>query len=232
MAIRTLTFGDPESGLWGAAWALDGGGDGFGLIGDLRASLTDDWRLLGDGVELEVVADGVPSELADGFDELVRVEGRLVERSVQCLGRRGERTALDPADYDSVRDVSAWFAPDDGLALLAARPPGSRGHEDERLTVSAFEAGRSLPISDPRLSTTYAADGSPIRAGIELWFERPDDQQENSDDTVLYPRRAAGEAAGAVARAVTGPLVVEARPFRWHSHGGDGAGVYVLVRPS
>jgi len=227
MAIRTLTFGDLESGTWGAAWQLTDGS--FGLVGDLNASLTDDWRLVGEGVELEVIADGVRSELEDGFDELVTVQGRIEERPVQCLGRRGERRSLELADYESIRDVSAWFAADDGVALLAARPRRSRGHEAELLTVSAFETGRSLPIADPRLSTAYDADGSPSRAGLELWLEQPDDTEE---ETHHPPYRAAGEAASAPATAATGSFSVEGRLFRWHWRGKDGAGVYVIVRPS
>jgi len=229
MTLRTLTFGDLESGTWGAAWDIGGGRGGFGLIGALGASLTEDWRLTGQGVELEVVTDGVRSELADGFDELVTVQGRVAERSVQCLGHRGERRGLDPADYESIRDVSAWFAPDDGVALLAARPRRSGGHDAELLTVSAFETGRALPIADPRLSTTYGEDGSPTRAGLELWLEQPDEEEEEAPHP---PYRAAGEAAGATATATTGSLAVEGRLFRWHWRGHDGAGVYVLVRPS
>ena len=229
MALRTLTFGDLKSGTWGAAWRLGDGQGGFGLVGDRSASLTDDWRLTGDGVELEVVAGGAPSELRDGFDELVSVRGRLAERPVHCLGRRGERAALDPASYESIRDVSAWFSPNDGIALLAARRRGSRGQDVEFLTVSAFEEGRALPIADPRMSTTYAADGSPIKAGLELWLETSDDEE---DETLRYPRRAAGEAAGRPAATVAGPLAAQARLFRWHSHGNEGAGVYLIVRPS
>ena len=229
MAIRTLTFADLESGTWGAAWDLGDGQGGFGLVGALSASLTGGWRLEGEGVELEVVADGVRSELEEGFDELVTVQGRVADRSVQCLGRRGERQRLDPADYESIRDVSAWFAPDDGVAVLAARPRRSRGHDAELLTVSAFEAGRSLPIADPRLSTAYGADGSPSRAGLELWLEQPEDAEE---ETHHPPYRAAGEAIGAAATAGTGSLAVEGRLFRWHWRGRDGAGVYVIVRPS
>ena len=229
MAIRTLTFGDLESGTWGAAWQLGDGQGGFGLVGQLTASLTDDWRLAGEEVELEVVADGMRSELADGFDELITVRGSVAGRSVQCLGRRAERSALELPDYESVRDVSAWFAPDDGVGLLAARPRRVRGHEGELLTVSAFEGGRQLPVADPRLSTTYAEDGSPIRAGLELWLEQPEDDPE---DTPHPPYRAAGEAVGATATAVTGSLAVDGRLFRWHWRGSEGAGVYLIVRPS
>jgi hypothetical protein len=229
MAIRTLTFGDLESGTWGAAWDLGDDRGGFGLVGSLSASLTDGWGLAGEGVELEVVGDGVRAELEDGFDELVTVRGHVADREVQCLGRRGERRGLDPADYESIRDVSAWFAPDDGVAMLAARPRRSRGHDAEFLTVSAFETGRSLPIAEPRLSTAYGADGSPSRAGLELWLEQPEDAEEEAHHP---PYRAAGEAIGATATAGAGSLAVEGRLFRWHWRGRDGAGVYVIVRPS
>jgi hypothetical protein len=229
MALRTLTFGDLHSGFWGAAWALDGGRAGFGLIGELSASLRDDWRLIGDGVDLEVVDEGAPSELEDGFDELVTVQGSVAQREVRCLGRRGERRSLAPGGYESIRDVSAWFAPDAGVALLAARPRGSRGHEDELVTVSAFETGHALPIADPRLSTTYGPDGSPSRAGVELWPQQAEDGDEESHHP---PYRAAGEASGATAGATVGSLTVEGRPFRWHWRGTDGAGVYLIVRPA
>jgi hypothetical protein len=229
MALRTLTFGDLESGVWGAAWNLGGGTDGFGVVGTLGGSLTDDWRLVGDAVELEVVAGGMTSQLADGFDELVMVRGRLAERTVDCLGRRGERHALDPGEYESIRDVSAWFTADDGLALVSARAPGSRDHGDEVLTASAFEDGRSVPVADPRLSTTYDKYGSPIKAGLELWVERP---AADGEETVLHPLRAAGEAVGEVAKTVAGALAIEARLFRWHARGQHGAGVYLIVRRS
>ena len=42
---------------------------------------------------------------------------------------------------------------------------------------------------DPRLSTTYAPDMSPLRMGIELWLG----EHEDGD---LYPRRVAGERSG------------------------------------
>jgi hypothetical protein len=227
--MRSLTFGDLHSDTWGAAWALSGGNGGFGLIGNLGAELSDDWRLRGELVDLEVSGSGVRSELADGFDELVTVEGRIAERSVQCIGRRTERTGLNPSDYASIRDVSAWFAPDDGVALLAARPRKARGHEGELLTVSAFEAGRTLPIEEPRLSTTYAGDGSPSRAGLEIWLEQPEDDQEH---TTHPPYRAAGEASGNPVGTTAGTLAVQGRRFRWHWRGRDGAGVYLIVRQS
>jgi hypothetical protein len=229
-----LNFADLDSGVWGVAWDLGADRSGVVLIGDRagfaspEAALTGTWEISGDEVDLESVAE----ELA-GVDQLIAVRGRLrlngTEHRIDCLGRRGLRADLDPLALESVRDVSAWFAPEDGLALTAARSPGSTGQEDDRLTASFFEGGRLLAIAEPRLSTTYGADGSPIHAGLELWPEPPADQ-DGTDHTPSYPRRAAGEAAGSPATATAGSLSIEARLFRWHSHGHEGAGMYVLAR--
>jgi hypothetical protein len=228
-----LTFGELDSGFWGVAWDLGPDTPGFGFLGESHAVLTGEWRIEGDGGELESLAVGERSEVGDGFDELVAVRGRAridgTERSIDCLGRRGMR-AVDPIALDSIRDVSAWFGPDDGVALTAARPPKFAGQQDDQLTASFFEGGRPLPIADPRLSTTYGADGSPIHAGIELWVEAPA-EQEDAEQTASYPRRAAGEATGTGAEAATDSLDVGACLFRWHAHGREGAGVYVLARP-
>jgi hypothetical protein len=240
--LRTLTFGDLDSGVWGAAWEL-GNGAGFALIGanDIFAApdamLTGDWSLTGDGVELESSASGEPAELEDGFDDLATIRGRArigdTERMIECVGRRGERRAFDPTAYESVRDVSAWFSVDDAIFLLAARPPGNAGHGNDLITASAFESRLPLPIDEPRLSTTYGPDSAPVRAGLELWLEQQepgDGSEENSEHVVLHPLRAAGEAVGVLATTAAGSLAVEARLFRWHARGRDGAGVYVLAR--
>lgn len=228
--LRTLTFADTGSGIWGAAWTLGDDHGGFALVGGHSASLDDDWRLTGDGIELEPASGGVRFEGVDGFDEFVIVRGRIADRTIECLGRRGERPALDPTAYDSIRDVSAWFAADDGLALTSARPQGARGHEDDQLTVSAIEGGQPLAIADPRLSTTYGSDGSPVRASLELWVGQPDQDEDADDGPALHPHRTAGEATADPAGAMLGSLVVQARAFRWHARGHEGSGMYVLAR--
>ena len=81
----------------------------------------------------------------------------------------------------------------------------------------------SPPVEDPRLSTTYGDDGWPARAGLELWLA-------GSDSDERYPHRASGEATGARAQALAGDLEVRAEPFRWHSRGREGAGMYFLAR--
>jgi hypothetical protein len=233
--LRTLTFGDLDSGIWGIALDFGPGQPGLALVADRAgaaapgATLTADWKLTGERLELDSETDG-----GGESEALTTVRGRLsingAEHRIDCLGRAGTRPELDPLAFDSVRDVSAWFAPDDGLALTAARPRGSKGHRDDQLTAVVFEPGGPLPVAEPRLSTTYDAGGAPARAGVELWLIAPGEDAESVEETARYPRRAAGEAAGDPARATAGTLAVQARLFRWHAHGRTGAGVYALVR--
>jgi hypothetical protein len=239
-ALRTLAFGDLDAGLWGAAW---GGADPFVAIGALDSadsslgglaridgsSATDDWTVSGQGTELTVSPRSEParSPEIDGFDQLCRVRGHFVldgaEHQVDSLGRRGIRPELDLQAFETIRDVSAWFEPDEGIALTALRPRGVAGHDHDIVVASVFEAAGALPVADPRLSTTYTAGGRPVRAGVELWLGGEEDGEQQ------YPRRAGGEALGASASAKNG-LDVQAHAFRWHSRGRDGAGVYLLVR--
>jgi hypothetical protein len=236
-------FGDLASGLWGAAWLPGGDEDGFVCIGaDGATALVSarveggdevaDWRLLDDGTDLTVspVGDPVsaptPNEAPGGFDQLCRVCGQItlggVEHAVDCLGRRAARPAdLDVGALDSVRDVSAWFEPGDGLALVAVRPRKARGQEADVMTAAVLDAESAVAVNDPRLSTTYSATGRPTRASFELWL---------GDGEHEYPRRASGVAVGPHAGRVTGALEIEAELFRWHSRGREGAGVYLLAR--
>jgi hypothetical protein len=122
-----------------------------------------------------------------------------------------------------VRDLCAWFAPADGLALTALRPRGAKGHDRDVVTASVFEPTGPLVVADPRLSTTYAADGHPTRVGLELWLEQDDTQEQ-------YPRRAAAEPLGAAAAWSQPALELEAYFLRCLSRGEEGLGVYVLGR--
>jgi hypothetical protein len=252
MTLRSLSFGEVALGYWGSAWDLGDAGPGFTVLGgqgtavlsdpSARIELGDEelgtWWLAGIDVELESVPEGAAATLSDGFDQLTRVHGRLrtggADYEVDCLGSRASRDVFDLKEFESIREVTAWFGPDLGLAVLAARPRGAAGHGDDLITASLFEQGRSLAIEDPRLSTTYGADGLPARASVELWVEqeRQDRQGEEEEPPEPRPRRAAGAAVGTTA---AGPsdrdLDVHAKLFRWHTQGREGEGVYVLARP-
>jgi hypothetical protein len=242
-ALRTLAFGDLQTGIWGAAWAgpqqfLALGGPGTSTIawavtvGDAEEG--EDWRLSGDGVELVFAPVSDAARAPDlnaevgSFDQLCRVSGRLlldgVEHEVQCGGRRGSSMqAVDLQRFESVRDVSAWFEPPEGLAVRALRPRNVPGHDGDLLTVALLDTDGPVPVADPRLSTTYTATGQPSRVSLELWLG--DDESEEQ-----FQRRAAGQAVGA-GGAFEGPgLEVRAELLRWHSRGQEGTGMYLLVR--
>ena len=77
-----------------------------------------------------------------------------------------------------------------------------------------------MPVTEPRLSSTYTADGVPARVGLELWLGEEEGEQ--------YPRRAAGEAIGRAAVSDDPPLRSEL--VRWRMRGREGLGVYDLLR--
>jgi hypothetical protein len=243
--FRTLTFGDLDSRVWGAIGDLGDGLPGFALLGGGSAgsvSVTgstheDGWTVEGEGIELEASPEGEAGELDGGFEQLTRVRGHWTsngsEESLDCLGRRGAREAIDRSRFEALRDVSAWFAPDLGMALVAARPRGSSGHADDVVSACVLEEGHALRVAEPRLSTTYSTSGSPARASFELWLEHPEDEPEaehGEEAPHRFPRRAAGEAIGAGAASSAGSLDVQAELFRWHARGREGTGIYVLTR--
>jgi hypothetical protein len=132
---------------------------------------------------------------------------------------------VDLTRYESIRAVSAWFDPDEAYALTAFRPRKAKAHDADLLTAAVIAADGSAPVEDPRLSTTYAGDGWPARAGLELWLAEVD----GADSERQYTRRASGEACGARAQAPAGELELRVEPFRWHSRAREG-GMYLLAR--
>ena len=249
-ALRTLAFG--EDSVWGTAWASASAGATLAALGagpevivvsevglsDSAADPSGEWRLDGDGVALVVSPAGelveVRAEGKDGIEgwhQLVRVSGRFGrgagqhEHEVECLGLRSSWSdAVDLAKFASIRAVSAWFDPDEAYALTAFRPRKAKAHDGDAVAAAAITPDGAPAIEDPRLSTTYAGDGWPARAGLELWLASDPESDQH------YPRRASGKAAGARAQTLAGDFELQAEPFRWHSRGREGAGMYVLAR--
>ncbi|MGN6868918.1 MAG: hypothetical protein ACTHMY_11015 [Solirubrobacteraceae bacterium] len=244
-ALRTLAFGDGS--VWGASWSADSAGAALTALGtgseatvvpDVRMSDGDsgsdagvDWRLEAQGVALVAAPVG---ELVDvqatqdglaGSEQLCRVTGAFGSDQVDCLGIRSWWSDdVEPAQFESIRVVSVWFGPDEAFALTAFRPRKAKHHDADLLAAVVIGPDASGAVEDPRLSTTYTADGWPARAGLELWL--PGEEPERQ-----YPRRASGEAVGPRAQAVAGDLELQAEPFHWHSRGREGAGMYLLARP-
>jgi hypothetical protein len=244
-ALRWLAFGDLDSAVWGLAWVRGDAGTGHAVLGSGPAARVaaaelespgpdQEWRLHGDGFEIAV------SPAADAAGGLVRAAGGLV-RATGTLAADGDDRSIDapgwraavdepPAtgELDSLRLVTAWFGDDEGLALLAVRPRKARGQENDEVTAALIESGTAGAVTDARLSTTYSGDGVPARAGVELWVSEPAEDPEASGER---PQRLAGEAAGPPVAFTDQGIEFRAQPFRWHSHGRDGAGVYLLGRP-
>ena len=249
-ALRTLAFG--EESVWGTAWVSAPAGPTLAALGagpdvivvsevglsDSAADPSGEWRLDGDGVALVVSPAGelveVRAEGKDGIEgwhQLVRVSGRFGrgagqhEHEVECLGLRSSWSdAVDLAKFASIRAVSAWFDPDEAYALTAFRPRKAKAHDGDAVAAAAITPDGAPAVEDPRLSTTYAGDGWPARAGLELWLASDPESDQH------YPRRASGKAAGARAQTLAGDFELQAEPFRWHSRGREGAGMYVLAR--
>jgi hypothetical protein len=76
-----------------------------------------------------------------------------------------------------------------------------------------------IRVADPRLSTTYDADGHQRRAGLELWV----------DETDGYPHRGSGEVlCGSTLE--LGQLRLDCAFFRWRLGGRTGVGRYDILR--
>ncbi|HET9094403.1 MAG TPA: hypothetical protein VFN36_04900 [Solirubrobacteraceae bacterium] len=224
-------FGDRDADVWGI---VRGGNRPVAAVAGLAEA---DAQLR--PAELDTAEDDVWTLLAPGWDlRLERAaaetttespEPRLlpcrVSGSAEIGGRRrefdvgGVRGTLGHAGIESLRLFAAWFPAGHALGLISVRAPGAKGHDRDRLEVVARGEAHPLVV-DPRLSTTYGADGTPRRVGVELWLG--DDAEGD-----LWPRRVAGAATGS---SVEGPGF-SAHALECISRGELGAGVYVLAHP-
>jgi hypothetical protein len=241
LAFRTLAFGDVDGRLWGAAvqsarahaGVAFGSAGGWSVASEPQWTVEDRvWSLRGDGFELHVDPRGEAPEDSDGSDpgevsglqELCRVHGRIsldgVEQIVDCAGTRSQIDGLEPDAIGSARVVSGWFGPDEAITVIALRSRRASDHESDLVAATLFDPGGWVPVTDPRLSTTYTEAGGPARTSLELWV---------SDGENEFPRRAAGEATGLDVAVTAGELALRVAPLRCHSRGLEGAGVYVLA---
>lgn len=246
-ALRTLAFGDLEGTVWGAGWFSDATDGALVILGAGEAppavlagqppaeqDLDGDWQLDGAGPLVVAPAAGAVAlqmrqDHLEGYNQLCRVTGRLGlgggDREVDCLGvRTWFPGPVDMERYESIRAVTTWFEPDEAIALTAFRSRKAKSHDGDLIAAAVIGPESSTAVEDPRLSTTYETEGWPLRAGLELWLPSPVDSEQQ------YPRRASGEAVGTRAHAQTATLELRAEPFRWHSRGRDGAGMYILAR--
>jgi hypothetical protein len=245
--LRAIAFATEDGTAWGAAVS---GGDVWSLVtgqpaadhGALEVIEEADgaWRLETEGgaLSLLAVADDPPiPPAADSADpaapqtpfvpgegpELCRVTGTASGQQVQW---RGIRVRMSPPRsakeaLGSVRFVAGWFTDASAVGLIAARPRRHDRPDHDAASATLFDPERWLPITEPRLSTTYDGSQTPSRVNLELWIGEGEHE---------YPRRAAGEAAARpAAAAAAGGGALQAVPLRCHSRGEEGVGVYVLA---
>ena len=184
----------------------------------------------GTDVTLEFAAVSAPAEVGDpvtrlggmtGYEQLCEVTGSVGGEAVRALGQRGHQWGVvDWGEIELARTVSCWFGGEQpGVVLSSLRPGGARGHDEEVAWAAFVDRGEPLPVSDPRLSTTYDGDGHQRRAGLELWVGEEDP----------YPERASGEVlCGSTLE--LGQLRLDLAFFRWHVDGRDGVGRYDVLR--
>jgi hypothetical protein len=239
--LRTVSFGATGPGAWGAAWLPAPDAPGLLILGrgaeaqTLEARLEADephglWQVNTEAGRLMIEPGGEPVEMVprdgspSGLQQLCRVSGDALgagRRAEQAFGRRGECVAAGALErYDSIREVSAWFADDEAATVIALRPRKQRGHEQDEVGGVVIVPEGWGPVVDPRLSTTYTAAGEPTRVGLELWPEDPEQ----------HPRRLAGESLGPGVWAAAGGWELLAQPMQCHSRGRDGIGVYLIAR--
>jgi hypothetical protein len=245
--------GAPTLVIGGGGGAGLGRGEGLAWSEDTAGA----WRLDGDGVALLASAIDVPTAPepagdddgavapppgtgfvpGEGAPELVRVTGTIAlggrpsvdEREIDCLGVRVTAPASRSAKGApaSARLVAGWLPDGAALGCLTVRARAAGDHGSDAAYATVFDPDRWIRVTEPRLSTTYDASGSPPRANLELWIGEGDGE---------HPRRAAGEvsaAGGSVAASPdsdpAGAPALQVLPLRCHSRGEDGAGVYALA---
>ena len=214
---------DGDAGLTGQDWSEVSAGP-LSL-----STLTPDesWRLVWeDSIDLRFTASSPPLAVSgagiEGEERLCRVEGTAGGRRLTCLGQRGRSRGV--AEWDRLvlaRSLSAWWD-DRAVVVSALRPAKARDHAREELTAWLVDeaAGGAVPVAEPRLSTTYDAEGRQRRAGLELWLGDHDDE---------VPRRAAGEVACGTSLEL-GRLRLDCAFFDWRMEGREGPGRYDVLR--
>jgi hypothetical protein len=173
---------------------------------------------------------GGPGSGMEGYEQLCRVEGHATlgdERlEINCLGQRGHSWgSTDWRALERVSTIAAWLDDDRAIAVESFRPQGKKGHDADVVQAFLFEEdvegeGRTATaVAEPRLSTTYDAEGHQRRAGLELWL----------DEESELPRRAAGEALCGTSLEV-GALQLDCAFFAWTMEGRAGVGPYEVLR--
>lgn len=231
-----VAFADSESQLWGvlssaetplvAVGRLEDDGTPAVHAAELPdRSLASPWTIRWEGGELELAPSqaDVTTLPHDGVPQLCTIHGHAIvdgdERHIQSHAVRNARVA---GSLQTVRLVGGWFADTHGIGLLCSREPRSAGHQNDAVGVALAGEPGTLSVFDPRLSTTYEADGTLRRLGVELWLGA-------SEDADLESRRFTASRLGEAALLLGSGLTVTAHALSWTGTRGAGIGVHLLA---
>ncbi len=156
----------------------------------------------------------------EGNEWFCRVSGTFGDAPLRGLGQRG--TSWGEPNWEKMtqaRTVTAWFDDTHAISLAAIRSAKAKSHADEAVTAFVLGEDGPLSVADPRLSTTYDAEGRQRSAGMELLVEADDE----------YPIRTAGEVVAGTTLDL-GRLQLGCAFFRWRMHGRVGLGRYDILR--
>jgi hypothetical protein len=216
----------------GDDWSLAMGGIAMTTEEPLRVwSVRTD--LDGAAVDLRFEAQAEPTAIAEdhpvaraggmqGYEQPCAVSGRVAaggrETTVRAIGQRGHQWgAPDWERITLARTLTAWGPDGTGVALSAVRPAKVKAHDGEAVWAALLGSGEI--VADPRLSTTYDAEGRQRRAGLELWVGEEDP----------YPRRATGEVLCGSTLDL-GQLRLDCAFFSWRLDGDEAVGRYDVLR--
>ena len=240
-ALAVLFAGhDPVAAVARGGMEVDGAGWESIAVGGLRMTVGEplrEWTVTMDGerhgFQLRFEALSPPAEIAGddavalaggmaGYEQLCRVTGTVRAggraAEVRCLGQRGHGWGEpDWERIEAARTVTAWQGSGFAIALTGVRPAGAP-HAEEATWAALLDDEGALRIDDPRLSTTYDADGRQRRAGLELWVH---------DDKPAI--RGSGEVLCGSTLDL-GQLRLDCAFFRWRIDGQTGVGRYDVLR--
>jgi hypothetical protein len=190
----------------------------------LAAGAVWELRTADSALSISPAASAARSGPADSSPELCEFRGSAgTADGSHELDCAGVRAVTKIGRLESLRLVAAWFPDGNGLALLALRPTGARGHAEDRVAAAVAGVGEGLSVFDPRLSTTYGGDGAPLRVGVELWLGE-------SEDGELQLRRFAGDAEPTAGSLSRDGLTLDCQTLAAHDTSASGPGVYLLAR--
>ncbi len=219
----------------GSAWEnVQAAGIDTEIIEPLRS-----WRLsfAGEEASLDLELDACGQACAlDACDPVARAGGMLsfeqplIVRGTANIG--GERIEIDglgqrgrswgSPDWSTIgrtRTVSAWFG-GEALSVAAIAAADQSDHGREAISATIFDASDAgcVRVGDPRLSTTFDADGRQRRAALELWID---------DDGP--PRRATGDVVCGTTLDL-GRLRLDTAFLTWRMDDRTGVGRYDILR--